>query len=473
MVGKILFYELKSHLRDGRVKTLIAFTLFIWLLVLFLGYRDYERSQKQYHDSVAEVRLNWENQTEKDPHDAAHDGTYVVKPYYPLVVFDKGILSYSGKVVHLAAHQRKTSTVKESEDRTDLFRFGELTSSFILVYLFPLLIILIGYDVFTKEKDRQTIRLLVAQGVSFNHLCFGKWLAIFLQIILIFIPLIIAAFIFAIYFDSVGVSWIEWTSLFMIYIFYFMAFVSTAVFVSAKSTSSASSLITLLTIWILITLIIPKIATNLSNMFYPFPGLQTFAENIAEDKANGLDGHNFWNEAAQNFQQKVLREYNVSSIEELPMEYSGLLLAEGEKYESEIYTKHFNLLRDQYRKQLNVYRVFGILSPTLPVRFSSMALTRSGYGFLWHFGDQAEKYRLKLNTTLNMDIAHNAKGVHNYRAKDALWSSIPKFKYNWRPGEQVFQNHIPECLILGIWSIGSFLAMLFFARKIKSHLRPA
>ena len=202
-------------------------------------------------------------------------------------------------------------------------------------------------------------------------------------------------------------------------------------------------------------------------MLYPFPELQTFTESITEDKEKGIDGHNFWNEAAQNFRQKVLKEYNVSSIEELPVAYSGLLLAEGEKYESEIYTKHFNLLQNQYQKQLNVYRVFGMLSPTLPVRFSSMALTRSDYGFLWHFEDQAEKYRLELNTALNMDIAGNAKGVSHYKAKNTLWSSIPKFKYDWQPSEQVFHDHIPEYLILIFWTMGSFLVMLFSTRTIK------
>ncbi|MCY3595571.1 MAG: DUF3526 domain-containing protein [Bacteroidetes bacterium] len=466
MTGKVLKYELKSQFRSGRVKTLLTCTFFIWVLVLILGYRGYVSNQKQYEDSVTEARLNWENQTEKDPHDAAHDGTYVVRPYYPLVILDKGIHPYSGQVVHLGAHQRRISTAKESKDRSGLFRFGELTINFTLIYIFPLLIIFIGYNVVTTEKESQTIRLLAAQGVSFNHLCVGKWLAVFLQIILAFIPLVIAAIVFAIYFDNEGVGWVEWTGLLLIYVLYFMAFVSIVIFVSAKSKSSATSLVTLITIWILITLIIPKVSTNTSSMLYPFPTLQTFAENITEDKAKGINGHNFWNDAAQDFRQKVLKEYDVSSIEELPVEYSGLLLAEGEKYESEIYTKHFNLLQDQYQKQRNIYRAFGILSPMLPARFSSMALSRSDYGFLWHFEDQAEAYRLEFNTALNMDIAYNAKGIDDYKAEGTLWSSIPKFQYAWQPSEEIFQKHIPEFVILIAWAIGSFLLMLLSARTI-------
>jgi len=108
MIAHILKHELKSQFRNGRVKTLLSLILFVWILVLSLGYKDYIDFQKQYEDSAVEVRRNWENQPEKDPHDAAHDGTYVIKPYFPLVIFDKGILPYSGQVIHLRRHPKIT-----------------------------------------------------------------------------------------------------------------------------------------------------------------------------------------------------------------------------------------------------------------------------------------------------------------------------------------------------------------------------
>jgi len=467
MIGYILKHELKSQFRNGRVKILLSLIVFIWILVLSIGYIDYMDAKKQYEDSVAEVRRNWENQPEKDPHDAAHDGTYVIKPHYPLTILDKGILPFSGQVIHLRAHQRQLSTFKESKDRSGLFRFGEMTISFTLIYLFPLLIIFLGYNAITSEREHQTIRLLAAQGVSFHHLCIGKWLAVFVQILLALAPLIIGALFFG--FDLVdgAVTSIEWISLFVMYILYFLTFLSIVILVSITSKSSGSSLMFLLSIWIFMTLIVPKVSTNVSSMLYPFPKLQTFTERITEDKAKGLDGHNFWNEAAKEFQQNVLNQYNVSSIEDLPVVYSGLLLAEGEKYESEIYTKHFNLLQHQYNKQRNIYRGLGFLSPMLPTRFSSMSFTRADYGFLWHFGAQAELYRLKLNTALNMDIAHHAKDVEYYMANDSLWSSMPTFVYAWQPSQEILQNHIPEFLILIVWAFGSFVLMVRFSRSIR------
>ena len=163
----------------------------------------------------------------------------------------------------------------------------------------------------------------------------------------------------------------------------------------------------------------------------------------------------------------MLQEYGVASIEDLPVAYDGLLLAEGEKYESEIYTKHFDLLRAQYRKQREVYRQSGILSPFMPVRFISMALARTDYGFQWHYEDQAEKYRVALNTALNMNIAEQSKGIEQYKAGPELWASIPSFEYEWQPADEVLSDHLPEVLIVSGWALLSFLIMLFFNQKLK------
>ncbi len=468
MIGHIAKHELRRHVRNGRVRTLLYVTIVMLVASLILSFRDYRVANDQYMANLSAARANWESQSEKDPHDAAHDGTYVIKPIYPLAMIDKGINQFSGQVVHLGAHERKQSTLNEAKDNSGMFRFGELTPGFILTYLVPLLLIFLGYNTFTEEKEKQTIRLLLVQGVSLSKLAVGKWLALFLQMIVLWILLFAGAFIIS---QSVGssilVSVSEWLALGGIYLFYFVIFINLIVWVSAKASTSGVSLTTLLTIWIIITLIIPKVSTNLAGWSHPFPTLQTFRDNINEDQANGLNGHNFWNEAAQDFKQKVLDQYGVETVEDLPIAYGGLLLAEGEKYESEIYTKHFDLLQSQYEKQRTIYRWCGILSPMLSVKFFSMAIARTDYGFLWHFEDEAEKYRVAFNTTLNMNIAENAKGVDQYTAGRELWSTIPRFDYAWQPSQSILNNHLVEFASIFLWAGLSFLLAIFFSRKIK------
>ena len=110
-------------------------------------------------------------------------------------MIDKGIQPFSGKVVHLGAHQRKQSTLNEAKDQSGVFRFGELTPGFALIYVIPLLLIFLGFDAFTEEKENQTLRLLLVQGATRRQLAQGKWLALFIQMIVLWLFLFAAAFI--------------------------------------------------------------------------------------------------------------------------------------------------------------------------------------------------------------------------------------------------------------------------------------
>ncbi len=468
MIVFIAKFELLRYSRDGHARLLVICTTLMLLASMVLSIRDYSLSQDQYQENLLQSRLNWESQAEKDPHDAAHDGTYAIEPIYPLAMLDKGIQQYTGQVIHLGAHERKQSTLNQAKDHSGLFRFGELTPNFVLLYLFPILLIFLGYNTFTEEKEAQTIRLLLAQGATTTQLALGKWVALLILMMLLFIVYCLSVVLSYAYLGgSSGIEILEWLIFNASYLIYLIVFVSLIVLVSSRSKSSGKSLVTLLTFWILVTLIIPKLSSNLAGQLYPFPSLQTFIDNINEDQKNGLNGHNFWNEAAQDFQQKVLQEYGVKTIEELPVDYGGLLLAEGEKYESEIYTKHFNLLKAQYHKQRKVFRLSGFLSPFLSVRFLSMSMARTDYNFQWHFEEKAEQYRVVLNTALNMNIAENAKGVERYKANTEVWANAPKFEYQWEASDQIIKDHYFEYSIIFAWMILSFLAMVVFSRKIK------
>lgn len=468
MILEIAKHELRRQYRDGRSITLLIIMTLILVVAVLLSFRDYKLVQHQYKENLEQARINWDNQAEKDPHNAAHDGTYVIKPLHSLTMLDRGIQQYSGQVIHLGAHERKQSSLSAAKDKTGMFRFGQMTPNFVLQYLFPLLLIFLGYNAFTEEKERQTIRLLFAQGTPIRKLALGKWLALTTQMILLSLLFIcIVALSYLILKNEQAITLSEWFAFFGAYFVYFLVFINLILLVSAKAKTSGISLTASLALWIVITLIVPKLSTNMAGKWHAFPTLQTFVENVNTDRQSGLNGHNFWNEAAQDFKKKVLEEYGVKTIEELPVNYSGLLLAEGEKYESEIYTKHFDLLRNQYDKQRNIYRSFGTLSPFLSVKFISMALARSDYGFQWHFEDQAEKYRITLNTALNMNIAENSKGVKNYKAGSKLWESIPHFNYQWQPTKDILTDHTAEYLILIAWIVISFGAMLLTVSKIK------
>ena len=468
MIFHVFKYELTKYLRSGQSLAFVFTVVLMLFAALFLSVREHRLLDASYQENLRQSRVNWESQAEKDPHDAAHDGTYIIKPSHPLAVIDRGVQKYAGQVIHLRAHERQQSSLSQVKDQTGIYRFGALSPSFVLLYIFPLLIIFLGYSTFAQEKEMQTLRLVKSLGASMRYIAAGKWLALMAQVALLFIGFLGAmAITINLMPHEVDVGLLEWMSIGALYLLYFMLFANIVVLISLLAKSSGTSLVLSLSVWILVALIAPKLSTNLAGHVYPFPTYQTFKENIYRDQQNGLNGHNFWNEAAQDFQKKVLQEYGVETIEELPVDYGGLLLAEGEKYESEIYTKHFDLLRDQYQKQRSVYRLSSTLSPFLPVRFVSMALARTDYGFQWHLEDQAEKYRVYFNTELNMNIAENAKGVDEYKATSDLWGSIKRFRYEWQSTAEIVSDHRVEYAILLGWVVLTGVLMVGISSKVE------
>ena len=140
----IIFKELKELSRDGRFKSAVVISFILLLLALITGINQYKKSNQQLTESVSKERAIWETQGAKNPHSAAHYGTYAFKPKFALSLLDYGVTKYTGNSIFLEAHNRNEASFSEATDQTSLARFGTLSINFVLIYLFPLIIILLS-----------------------------------------------------------------------------------------------------------------------------------------------------------------------------------------------------------------------------------------------------------------------------------------------------------------------------------------
>ena len=353
----IIFKELKELRRDGRFKIALFISILLLVIATITGINQYQKNNEQYVESVDKERGIWETQDAKNPHSAAHYGTYAFKPKFALSLFDYGVTKYTGNSIFLEAHNRNEASFSEATDQTSLARFGTLSINFVLIYLFPLIIILIGYNSYTKEVESNTLTLLKSQGVHPIKLAIGKWFSTY---ILVFI-------LTGIVFLSVGIvlsnlnnlAYFSWSSLLVLfasYSFYYLIITTITVLISMWSKSSGVSLVNSLVIWIIFSFITPKIATNIANSSFPYPSKSEFTANVNEDKKNGLDGHNPWNKAAKKLEQETLKKYGVDSIHKLPFNYAGYRMQKGEEHEAKVYEKHYNLLNKIAQNQDDTYK---------------------------------------------------------------------------------------------------------------------
>ncbi|MEM6893224.1 MAG: DUF3526 domain-containing protein [Bacteroidota bacterium] len=468
MISKTFLKETKELFREGRVR--IAFIIVVLLLSLAVGIsaRQYANVNAQYETAKGTERVLWDNQGEKNPHSAAHYGTYAFKPKYPLSLVDQGVDKYAGTSIFLEAHNRNEAQFSAATDQTGLARFGDLTPDFILLFILPLLIVLLGYNCFTKEREMGTLTLLKSQGGINWHWVIGKWLALFFPIFVLTSVLFLAAGILLGSLKDFGVfSWGSLFAMYLVFLAYYIVFINLVLLISARVKRSGVALVISLCIWIIACLGAPKAASNIAETQHPYPTRQEFAANVLKDKKEGVDGHNPWSKEAKLLEERVLKEHGVDSLHQLPFNFDAYRMQKGEEHQAEVYFKHYNYLKKQFSKQSKVYKNLAAISPFLPTRFLSMSIAHTDYATHWDFADAAEVYRIETQKFLNNNFAENSEyGNWGYRAEAGFWKSLPVFEYDPPELQEVLAKNTSNLFILGIWLFGSFGVLLLSTKTI-------
>ena len=106
MIRGTFLKELKELTRDGRVRISFIIVLLLLLAATWISKNQYELTNEQHHQAETSERDIWEGQGSKNPHSAAHYGTYAFKPKYPLSLIDHGVDKFTGTSIFLEAHTR-------------------------------------------------------------------------------------------------------------------------------------------------------------------------------------------------------------------------------------------------------------------------------------------------------------------------------------------------------------------------------
>lgn len=470
MITKIATKEMKELLREGRIRLMSITILVLLIVATVISYNYYRYVSDQHTQAKQNARNVWVSQDNKNPHSAAHYGTYAFKPKYPMSLIDQGIDKYAGMSIYLEAHKRNEAQYLAAQDQTAMSRFGDLTPDFILLFIIPLFIILIGFNAFTREQESGTLRILRAQGVDAKILTLGKWLGLFLAMMCIVVPVFfIIAVLLSLVPDFGSFSLGAYLLLVVFYLIYYAVFVNITLAVSALSRKSNTALVVLLAVWIVACLGMPKVANRLAESIHPYPTQSEFSAAILADEKQGFDGHDPFDAQAKVLEAETLKKYGVDSVHKLPFNWDGLLMQKGEEHTAEIYFKHYEELKDINAKQTAVYRAASALSPYLPARFLSMAVCRTDYNAHWDFSTAAEKYRLAMMDKLNTHFAENSQyGDWAYQADKSLWAEMPDFTYEPLSYAQILNDNVNNIIALLAWFSLSSLFMFGMVSRMKT-----
>lgn len=141
---------------------------------------------------------------------------------------------------------------------------GNLDLSFVFIYLFPLLIIALGFNLVSEEKESGVWVMIRTTGVSVLKFIFYKILIRwFLVVALMSILLILASLVF-----GAGFGW-EFFAIWLITLVYISFWFGLIWLVNAFNRSSNVNATVLVSIWITICLMIPALGNTIINATTP------------------------------------------------------------------------------------------------------------------------------------------------------------------------------------------------------------
>jgi ABC-2 type transport system permease protein len=411
------------------------------VMALMVGYAAYtgwktystQREIREHYQRV--VRESWENNPDKHPHRMAHFGSFAFRKKHPLSVFDFGLESYTGNAVYLEAHKQNTINFSEASFSTGLLRFGEMSLAMLLQVILPLVIVFLGFSAVSADRENGTLKIMLTQGASWKDILLGRSIGLLALGVSILVPVFLVLILLFVTSSDVVVDFdliARLTGILFFYLIFILVASAVTIIVSAKSSTSKSSLLRLLGLWLLMAVVLPRTTQAVGSYFFPAPSKIEFETAIEEDVIKEGDSHNPDDPHYKHLRDSVLQAHNVDSVQNLPFNYGGFVMREGEKISANIYKKHVEELTLIYDKQNSLTKVSAFVNPFSAVRNVSMALSGTDFESYKAFQDEAEKYRYLLAQKMNelqIEFISNERAPNDkpHEISSDHWKELPDF----------------------------------------------
>jgi ABC-2 type transport system permease protein len=452
----------------------LFFVLLAYAAVTGNSYLTKQNAMQQQYQQL--IRQSWENNPDKHPHRMAHFGSFALRIKHPLSVFDYGLDNYAGNAVFLEAHKQNTVNYSEASFSTGMLRMGELSVAMLLQIILPLIMFFLGFASIAGDKENGTLKIISSQGASNYQLLFGRTIGLWVVSSLFFLPaFIITAVILFLQKNNYAIADTVprfLCTVFLYTIFYWVV-ATVTVLVSAKSDTAKNALIKLLGIWLLLAIVMPKIAQVFSNTVFPSPTKLSFESAIEKDIVKQGDSHNPDDPFFKKVRDSIFNKYGVTTTDSLPVNMGGIIGSEGERLSAETYIKHYNTLTSLYRRQNSVSKWMGYINPFMMIKNNSMALAGSDFESYIYFQQQAETYRYSLAQQMNAlqtKFISNKKpkeGNHGLHVESTYFKAFPDFNYSFLPLQKAVRQESISLFALLFWLIVSWLSLVYVSKNFK------
>lgn len=290
MFQKIIQNEWRNLLAEK------SFLILVGVFVILLGYSIYngvnwikhreaqsktliETQEKELADKREKVAQGFKGATEPgnfqpnpaDPYSIGMSLQYAVLPFTSTAVFSIGqadVLPINAGVT-ISTLQR-TVADKDGFENPLSFLAGRFDLSFVVLYLLPLFVLALSFNLLSAERENGTLQLLLANPLKLKNLLIAKVTA---QFAIIF-GIISLVSLIGVWLASNSLADSFWSRIFLwlLLIFtYTLFWFALAIFINSFGFSSATNAVVASALWLILVLIIPSLLNVAISAIYPVP----------------------------------------------------------------------------------------------------------------------------------------------------------------------------------------------------------
>jgi len=443
-----------SRTKLGAAAAALALVLVCISVVASLSQQAVEKNTRESLQIKAEDTFR--SQPARHPHRMVHYGHYVFRAPTALAALDPGVDSYTGTVMFLEGHRQNTATFSPNYDGAQAGPFARLTPALAYQLFVPLVLIVMGFSVVAREREAATDRQLITSGISPTSIWLGKTLALTGVALLMLLPLLIGVMLSE-SLTSVGLGF------FAVYALYLLAWALIVSAISTWSRSASASLLTLLTLWTILCVVSPRLVASAANTVIPTASQIEMDMDVLVALRSVGDGHNANDPAFNRLKANLLNEYGVERVEDLPINFRGVVALTNEAELTDIINEHAHERMAKQVEQTDFVKLFEFVSPFLILQSASMIAAGTDGQTHHRFLREAEAIRFEFVQGLNKaheqklsyvsDINRNNNEDSSRRARIAAenWGLLNDFRFEADPASQRLQRLKQSFIAFFVW----------------------
>ena len=327
---------------------------------------------------------------------------------------------------------------------------------FVIGYVLSLIAILLTFDSISGERERGTLRLMLANSVPRHTVLIGKFLGALLSISVPFTLSILMNLLIISTSNDVHLgadAWIRLVIIFILSILYLCLFLGLGLFVSSFVKNSGASLVILLLTWCTFVVFIPSTCASIASGF-----------------SNPMTYDEFYKRQRQN--QKELRDEYVALLQETrefpdkKIQLDSEYVTKGTEQEERLTQEHLT----QQIAQIQLARSVTRISPITLIQHLLEAFVGTGFERHQQFLENVQRYAREYREFVtDMDRADpdslHIIGVREGMSKKPISpESIPTFEDTLNLGRDFNAAAIDLLLLVLFFVVLSFAAYLVFVR---------